>query len=87
MLEQSAGQTFFLKSPKNKCKFRYIYLRVTVDGASRETSTKRKWDINLWNQKTERATGSKEDSNLVFSINIMAEYFYNCPICVPSLPA
>ncbi|MBW7890971.1 MAG: site-specific integrase [Chitinophagaceae bacterium] len=62
MLEQSAGQTFFLKSPKNKCKFRYIYLRVTVDGASKETSTKRKWDINRWNQKTERAIGSKEDS-------------------------
>lgn len=62
MLEQSYGLTFFLKSSKKKSNDRFIYLRVTVDGLPKETSTKRKWDVTRWNQKTERATGTKEDA-------------------------
>ncbi|MEM0576906.1 site-specific integrase [Flavobacterium polysaccharolyticum] len=62
MLESSFGLCFFLKTPKNKSSIRYIYLRVTVDGLPKETSTKRKWDIQRWDQKTERATGNKEDA-------------------------
>lgn len=62
MLESSFGLCFFLKTPKNKSNIRYIYLRVTVDGIPKETSTKRKWEIQRWDQKTERATGNKEDA-------------------------
>lgn len=62
MLEQSFGLTFFLKSSKNKSNDRFIYLRVTVDGLPKETSTKRKWDATRWNQKTGRATGTREDA-------------------------
>ena len=62
MLESSFGLCFFLKTPKNKSNIRYIYLRVTVDGIPKETSTKRTWDIQRWDQKTERATGNKEDA-------------------------
>jgi len=62
MLEQNFGLSFFLKTPRNKENARLIYLRVTVDGTPKETSTKRKWDISRWNQKAERATGNKEDS-------------------------
>ncbi|RYD97505.1 MAG: site-specific integrase [Sphingobacteriales bacterium] len=62
MLEQSFGLTFFLKSSKKKSNDRFIYLRVTVDGLPKETSTKRKWDATRWNQKTERATGTREDA-------------------------
>ncbi|WP_051289158.1 tyrosine-type recombinase/integrase [Chryseobacterium daeguense] len=63
MLEKSYGLTFFLKSPKNKKDIqRYVHVRVTVDGIPKETSTKRKWDANRWDQKTERATGTKEDA-------------------------
>lgn len=62
MLEQSFGLTFFLKTPKKKVNLRYIYLRITVDGLPKETSTKRKWDITRWDQKAERATGVKEDA-------------------------
>ncbi len=63
MLEKSYGLTFFLKSPKNKKDVqRYVHVRVTVDGVPRETSTKRKWDASRWDQKTERATGTKEDA-------------------------
>jgi hypothetical protein len=52
MLEKSYGLTFFLKSPKNKKDVqRYVHVRVTVDGVPRETSTKRKWDANRWDQK------------------------------------
>lgn len=63
MLENSYGLTFFLKSPKRKSDMiRYVYLRVTVDGIPKETSTKRKWDLKRWDQNTERATGTKEDT-------------------------
>lgn len=63
MLEISYGLTFFLKSPKSKSDlFRYVYVRVTVDGVPKETSTKRRWDVRRWDQKTERAIGTKEDA-------------------------
>lgn len=63
MLENSYGLTFFLKSPKKKSDFfRYVYLRVTVDGVPKETSIKKKWDCRRWDQKSERAVGTKEDA-------------------------
>jgi integrase len=63
MLEKSFGITFFLKSPsKKKVTYRTIYLRVTVDGISKEISTMMRWELDRWNQKTERASGSKEDA-------------------------
>lgn len=65
MLEQSFGLTFFLKSSSKEIKERFIYLRVTVDGVPKETSTKRKWDVQRWNQKLERSTGTKEDAKAV----------------------
>lgn len=65
MLESSFGLCFFLKTTKNKSNSRYIYLRVTVDGKPKETSTKRTWDIQRWDQKTERATGNKEDARTI----------------------
>jgi len=70
MLESSFGMTFFLKSSAKSTNERYVYLRITVDGVPRETSTKRKWDVMRWEQKTERATGNKEDARtLNFFLN------------------
>lgn len=65
MLESSFGLVFFLKIPRNESKTRAIYLRITVDGIPKETSTKRKWDISRWDQKLERAIGSKEDAKSI----------------------
>nr|WP_322626436.1 site-specific integrase [uncultured Flavobacterium sp.] len=62
MLVKSFGLSFFLKTPKNQNNIRYIYLRVTVDGLSRETSTKRTWDVLRWDSKVGRAIGTKEDA-------------------------
>ena len=62
MLESSFGLNFFLKTPRNKSNVRYIHLRIIVDGIPKETSTKRKWDLNRWDTKTERAIGNKEDA-------------------------
>lgn len=62
MLEKSFGAMFFLKTPEKKENLRVVYLRITVDGIPKEISTKRKWDATRWNQKTERATGNKEDA-------------------------
>lgn len=63
MLESSFGVNYFLKTPwKKDDQLRFVYLRITVDGISKEISTKRKWNIVRWNQKTERAIGTKEDA-------------------------
>ncbi|HRO46236.1 site-specific integrase [Agriterribacter sp.] len=62
MLEQSFGLNFFLKTPENQTKIRFVYVRVTVDGVPKDKSTKRKWDVGRWDQETERAIGTKEDA-------------------------
>lgn len=53
-----------LKSSKNE-KIRHIYLRITVDGIPKETSTKRKWYPNRWDQKEGKAIGTKEDARTI----------------------
>lgn len=67
MLESSYGLTFFLKTPRKPKDIRMIYVRVTVDGKPKEASTNQKWDIKRWDQKTERAIGSKEDARVLNS--------------------
>jgi site-specific recombinase XerD len=65
MLENSFGLTFFLKTPRKKTNVRSIYLRITVDGIPKETSTKYAWNVTRWDQKSERAIGSKEDARVL----------------------
>ncbi|MDR7131678.1 site-specific recombinase XerD [Algoriphagus sp. 4150] len=63
MLEKSFGLLFFLKQSKNNSKKeRYVYLRITVNGISKEISTKRLWNPSKWNTGAGRAEGNKEDS-------------------------
>lgn len=62
MLEKSFGMFFFLKQPKTQDDERYVYLRLTVDGISREISTKRTWPLSRWDQATGRPKGNKEDA-------------------------
>ena len=62
MLESSFGMVFFLKIPRNESKIRNVYLRITIDGIRKEASTRRKWESSRWDQKSERAVGSKEDA-------------------------
>ncbi|SEP07176.1 site-specific integrase [Flavobacterium sp. fv08] len=62
MLESSFGLVFFLKTTSNDKKIKTVYFRITVDGITKEASTKRKWENLRWDQKAERATGSKEDA-------------------------
>jgi site-specific recombinase XerD len=63
MLEKSFGLLIFLKQPQHyNTGPMYIYLRITVDGISKELSTKRLWEPSRWNPKAAKATGSKEDS-------------------------
>lgn len=65
MLEKSLSINFFLKGSNKASNLRYVYLRITVDGVCKETSISHKWDLTRWNQKTERATGSKEDARIL----------------------
>ena len=63
MLDKSFGLFYFLKQAKNqKNDGRYIYLRITVDGISKEISTKRQWLVSRWDQSAGRAKGNKEDA-------------------------
>jgi integrase len=71
MLEKSLGLMFFLKHPKNYEKgHKYIYLRITVDGTSKELSTKREWDPARWHVRSGRAIGTKEDAR---ALNVMLD--------------
>src|SRR3989442_11118848 len=63
MLEKSFGLLFFLKqSKKQKNGLQYVYLRITVDGVSKELSTKRLWEAIRWSSKAGKARGLKEDA-------------------------
>ena len=63
MLEKSFGLHFFLKQSKKETgSARYVYLRITVDGQSKELSTKRLWAVSRWNTAFGRAEGTKEDA-------------------------
>lgn len=78
MIEKSFGLMFFLKTPEKKENLRVLYLRITVDGVSKETSTKRKWDVTRWSQKAGRAIGSKEDAkSLNYYIDSISTRIWN----------
>ncbi|MEZ7516672.1 site-specific integrase [Flavobacterium frigidarium] len=65
MLETSFGLGFFLKRNNSESKRGFVYLRITVDGIRKETSTKRKWEFSRWDQKSERAIGNKEGAGVI----------------------
>ena len=63
MLEKSFGLLFFLRKPKNyKSGPLPIYLKLTVDGAAKELSAKRKCLPAEWNAASGRAAGKKESA-------------------------
>jgi hypothetical protein len=63
MLSKSFGLLFFLKQPQNSnCKRMYVYLRITVNGTSKELSLKRMWEHGRWNAENGKASGTKEDA-------------------------
>ena len=64
MLEKSFGLFFFLKKPKieNGDGTFYVYLKITVDGDSREISTKRLWHPSKWSKDGGCASGKEENS-------------------------
>ncbi|MEJ7821781.1 MAG: site-specific integrase, partial [Chitinophagaceae bacterium] len=66
MLEKNFSLLFYLKKSKNYLKGPIpIYLRITVDGASKEISLGRDCDIDRWNTNSGRMFGTKEDAKLL----------------------
>lgn len=65
MLEKSFGLFFFLKKPKieNEDGTRYVYLKITVDGDSKEISTKRLWHPSRWSKEAGNAAEKKKIPN------------------------
>ncbi len=63
MIEKTFRMTFFLKAKKNSEEdLRHIFLRITVNGESREISTKLDWSKKRWSSKNGMATGNKDDA-------------------------
>ncbi|WP_220700146.1 Arm DNA-binding domain-containing protein [Sphingobacterium puteale] len=57
---------FFLKKTKfSKGTERLLYGRITINGISKEFSTKRNWFKDRWNQGANRAIGNKEDAKSI----------------------
>ncbi|WP_074489686.1 Arm DNA-binding domain-containing protein [Mucilaginibacter polytrichastri] len=55
---------FYLKKPKYYEQGPIpVYLRITVDGLEKDLSTKRAWEPSRWNNKSNRSSGTKEDSS------------------------
>ena len=44
-----------------------MFLRITVNGKSKEISTKKQWEISSWSSNSGRALGNREDSQTVNS--------------------
>jgi hypothetical protein len=61
VMEKSLGILFFLRKPR---PFRpgpwLVFLRITVDGISKELSLKRTWEKLKWKPNPGRATGKEE---------------------------
>jgi site-specific recombinase XerD len=64
MIGKNFSLLFFLKKPKKYSAGNVpIYIRITVEGNSREMTTSRKCDPNFWDQKAEKAIGKTEYIN------------------------
>lgn len=79
MLEKTFGLLFFLKKPKNYQTGNVpLYLRITVDGIQKEFSLKRNWDPSKWDNRANRAIGSKDDVKaLNHYIDVMRNKVYD----------
>ncbi len=61
MLEKSFGLLFFLRKPSPFRKGPWlVFLRITVDGISKELSLKRRWEKTKWAASPGHATGTSE---------------------------
>jgi integrase len=71
--------TVFLKQPRNYEQGpMYIYLRITVDGVSKELSVKRSWLPARWSAKANRASGTKEDAkDLNYYLDVLQSKAYD----------
>ncbi|MFZ4263717.1 site-specific integrase [Sphingobacterium sp. HJSM2_6] len=65
MINTNISINFFLKTSKKLVDSRFIYFRILVNGNSRETSTKKKWQASRWDQGKNRAIGTKEDARKI----------------------
>ena len=73
MLDKSFGLLFYLKKRSGYQKGEVpIYLRITVDGVSKELSVKRTCDPERWNPSAGRAMGTKES---IKSLNAYLESY------------
>jgi hypothetical protein len=64
----------FEKTRHNESKIKRVYFRITIDGIPREASTRPQWNMERWDRKSERASGTKEDAR---SLNLYLDSLAN----------
>ncbi len=65
-MDKSFGLLFFLRKVRHSSNGNHpIYLRITVDGGSKEISVKRKCGEEQWSGIAQRATGKTEEARLL----------------------
>jgi len=64
-MDRSSGLIFHLKKNRNllACKLT-VYMRITVDGAYREISTKKKCSSSSWNATAGRMNGKNDEAKV-----------------------
>lgn len=84
MLEKSFGLLFYLREQRHADKgAMYIYLRITVDGLSRDLSVKRTWSTARWSRGIEPIDSNyKSLFNIILSpdkmmLTSLKTYLYN----------
>jgi hypothetical protein len=66
MLEKNLGLLYFLKHSKVKnSDYKYVYLKITVNGVSKLRSVKRHWVADKWDQSK---AGQSEQKRLRWSL-------------------
>ncbi|WP_111672306.1 site-specific integrase [Algoriphagus litoralis] len=66
MLEKSFSSAFYLKAKKNPSeKLRYIFLKLTVNGETREISLKIDWPVDQWNKDLGRPEGRSKEATIL----------------------
>jgi hypothetical protein len=76
MLEGSFGLVFFMKITSNDRKIRTVYFRITVDGITKEASTKRKWEHSQVGSKNRKGSRIQRRCK-VFKLLFGLTYFKN----------
>lgn len=82
MPEKSFGLLFYLKKPRKYQEGNVpVYLRITVDGVSKEVSTRRTCEPERWSSEAQRVKGTKmEQKSLNAYLDMLERKVYEAQV-------